>query len=548
MKSGQSFDGMIRTLMILVAMLLSITPADAKRVALVIANARYASVPALKNPPADAKLVAAALKRAGFDSIDLRPDLGKSALEAALRDFSRQAEGAEVALIYYAGHGIEVGGENYLIPTDAKLERDLDLEVESTRLETALRMGQGARLRIIILDACRNNPFLVSMQRSIRSRAVGRGLAAIEPEGDTLVVYSAKAGATASDGQGTNSPFAAALARRLVEPGLEIGLLFRAIRDDVLTETERTQEPFTYGSLSGTAFYFIPPGVAAKPVAVPSVAAKPTNPPLSGGIDDSLYWQGALRANTAVGYRDYLRQFPQGQYASLARENLTRFKNAGPAPGQMLGPVEGNFPFQFDNGQFPNLYRAFRYDGKPALLAGDFAPTIRRYEFTPNQAQRARLIKSVHDDAADTPAFAEHLREIFPTSDPHKIIRPFLTRHGLSVNNMVDASLVFLEAYRRASLPNYVEPSVTQIAAARRQLTAAIQADPSFREKTQASFQQETDSLLFGAIFLIGLEPELQKRGAEAVAKSRASKVAGSLRSFGMQVEQLKLTDAGYVK
>jgi uncharacterized caspase-like protein len=161
-----------------------------------------------------------------------------------------------VALFYYAGHGIEAGGQNYLIPTDAKLQRDRDLDIEATRLETVLQVVSSARMRLIILDACRNNPFEASMQRSIRTRAVSRGLAEIEPEGETLVVYAAKAGSTAADGDGANSPFATALATRLPQPGLEIGLLFRSVRDDVLAATGRTQEPFTYGSLSGQAFYF----------------------------------------------------------------------------------------------------------------------------------------------------------------------------------------------------------------------------------------------------------------------------------------------------
>jgi Caspase domain len=126
-----------------------------------------------------------------------------------------------------------------------------------------MQVVSSARMRLIILDACRNNPFEASMQRSIRTRAVSRGLAEVEPEGETMVVYAAKAGSTAADGDGANSPFATALARRLPQPGLEIGLLFRSVRDDVLAATGRTQEPFTYGSLSGQAFYFRAAGADA---------------------------------------------------------------------------------------------------------------------------------------------------------------------------------------------------------------------------------------------------------------------------------------------
>lgn len=240
---------MLGRVLLLLALLAGATPAEAKRVALIIANARYANAAPLTNPLADAKLIEASLRRAGFDDVQTRTNLGKASVEAELRAFGNRAEGADVALIYYAGHGIEAGGQNYLIPTDAKLQRDrdIDIDIEATRLETVVQMIGGARMRLIILDACRNNPFEASMQRSIRTRAVSRGLAEIEPEGETLVVYAAKAGSTAADGDGANSPFATALARRLPQPGLEIGLLFRSVRDDVLTATGRTQEPFTYG-------------------------------------------------------------------------------------------------------------------------------------------------------------------------------------------------------------------------------------------------------------------------------------------------------------
>jgi hypothetical protein len=266
--------------LILFALLAGATPAEAKRVALIIANAQYANVPALTNPVADAKLIEASLHRAGFDNVRTLTNLGKAAVEAELRAFGERAEGADVALVYYAGHGIEAGGENYLIPVDAKLQRDRDLDIEATRLETVLQVVSSARMRLVILDACRNNPFEVSMQRSIRTRAVSRGLAEIEPEGETLVVYSAKAGSTAADGDGANSPFATSLARRLPQPGLEIGLLFRAVRDDVLAATGRTQEPFTYGSLSGQAFYFRAAGTDANSTAATPQQQSP--PPVTG--------------------------------------------------------------------------------------------------------------------------------------------------------------------------------------------------------------------------------------------------------------------------
>jgi hypothetical protein len=280
---------MLGRVLLLFALLAGAMPADARRVALIIANGRYANAPQLTNPIADSKLIEASLRRAGFDDVQTRTNLGKAAVEAELRAFGNRAEGADVALFYYAGHGIEAGGQNYLIPTDAKLQRDRDLDIEATRLDTVMQVVSSARMRLIILDACRNNPFDASMQRSIRTRAVTRGLAVIEPEGETLVVYAAKAGSTAADGDGANSPFATALARRLPQPGLEIGLLFRSVRDDVLAATGRTQEPFTYGSLSGQAFYFRAAGAdantnATAPAPQPPVKVAPRAPDLSSRV------------------------------------------------------------------------------------------------------------------------------------------------------------------------------------------------------------------------------------------------------------------------
>ncbi|HEV7633231.1 MAG TPA: caspase family protein [Steroidobacteraceae bacterium] len=305
----------VASFLMLSTLALSATAAQARRVALVIGNGAYSAVERLANPPADANLVAQSLRKAGFTSVEVRRDLGKSALEKALRDFGKQADGAELALIYYAGHGIEVGGQNYLIPTDARLERDRDVDLEATRLDTLLTYSEGAKLRVVILDACRNNPFVNQLQRSIKTRSIGRGLAAVEPGGETLVVYAAKAGATAADGTGSNSPFAQALARRLPEPGIEINMVFRRVRDDVLQQTNRSQEPFSYGSLSGNEFYFVQ-GRATAAVA-PATAAT---------VNSELeYWHSATATNTEGAYRAYLKRYPNGEFADMANENLRRF-------------------------------------------------------------------------------------------------------------------------------------------------------------------------------------------------------------------------------
>lgn len=289
------------------------------RVALIIANGTYQGAPSLPNPVADGRLLAQSLKASGFQKITLLEDQDRVGMERALRAFADEAERADVAMIYYAGHGIEYNGENYLIPVDAKLATDRDLEIEAVKLSTLVHMAEGARrLRIIILDACRTPPS--GMARRASSRSMGRGLAPVEPQGDSLVVYSAKAGTTAADGSGRNSPFAAALSRRIVQPGREINILFRQVRDDVLKETGGVQEPFTYGSLSSEEFYFIAPpkGVAA-------------------AVDVETEAWGLCRDGRSKAACDgYLASYAGGRFAGLAK---TRLIDIGTAPAPSASSV-----------------------------------------------------------------------------------------------------------------------------------------------------------------------------------------------------------------
>ncbi len=227
------------------------------RIALLIGNAGYKKVAPLTNAKRDTKVLGEALRRIGFTVVTTQEDLSREQLIAVLRDFARKAESADWAVVYYAGHGLEIGGINYLIPVDAKLGSDRDVPLEAVELENALLAVEGARkLRLVILDACRDNPFSQTMKRSVASRSVGRGLAGVEPDGATLVAFAAKAGQVALDGSGANSPFATAIAKYIDTPGLEVNFLFRKVRDEVFSTTERQQEPFTYGSLPAEAFYF----------------------------------------------------------------------------------------------------------------------------------------------------------------------------------------------------------------------------------------------------------------------------------------------------
>jgi len=235
-----------------------------KRVALVIGNSAYKNVNRLKNPANDAAAIVAVFKAAGFDSVDLRQDLNVVEMRRALREFGNKTRDADVAVIYYAGHGIELDGTNYLIPIDATLETDTDVLDETFPLDRVLFAVESAKqLRLIILDACRDNPFAKTMKRTIGSRGIGRGLAKVEPSSpNTMIAFAAKAGSTASDGDGKNSPFALALVDHLTKPGLDLRKAFGFVRDDVLKATSNAQEPFVYGSLGGNDVTLVPAATA----------------------------------------------------------------------------------------------------------------------------------------------------------------------------------------------------------------------------------------------------------------------------------------------
>jgi uncharacterized caspase-like protein len=229
-----------------------------RRVALVIGNGSYRNAPLLDNPRRDAQAVAAAFRRLGFAEVVERYDLALRELSVELKRFGDVSAGADWAVVYFAGHGIEVGGANYLVPVDARLERSAHVEEEAYPLERVLSKVEPARqLRLVILDACRNNPFVPKMQTSGTTRAIGRGLSRVDPTGGVLVAYSARAGSLADDGDGPNSPFATAFLEHL-EQRLELRLFFGKVRDTVLARTRNEQEPFTYGSLPGVEFHFKP--------------------------------------------------------------------------------------------------------------------------------------------------------------------------------------------------------------------------------------------------------------------------------------------------
>ena len=329
---------MVRALLFLLVLAFAgaASSAPGERHALLIGNAAYSHVPSLGNPGNDAADLAARLEALGY-IVDLRRDLSRVELNAALRDFRRKSLGADHALIYFAGHGIEIDRSNYLIPTDAALKNDIDVEFEAVSLDRVVLAASGAtKLSLVILDACRDNPFLKAMTRSTATRSIGRGLAKVEPTGNTLVAFAAKEGTVASDGDGRNSPYAAALMETLGTPGIEINRVFRLVRDKVIAATGGQQEPFVYGSLSAEEIFLAPP-VQQREQPTTEPAPSPDVRPVSPSLD-LAFWNAIKDSRDPRDFEDYLRQFPSGTFRGLAQRRATQLAAAPAAPTETEDP------------------------------------------------------------------------------------------------------------------------------------------------------------------------------------------------------------------
>ncbi|MCK1384419.1 caspase family protein [Bradyrhizobium sp. 21] len=322
-------------LFILGALTLALEPTGAfadQRMALVMGNSAYQRAPKLSNSANDANLLAETFKKAGFTVVEARNDLSAQDMRRALRDFGAKARSADIAVIYYAGHGIEIDGNNYLVPVDAQLENDTDVYDETIGLDRVLVAIEPAkRLRLVILDACRDNPFSKNMKRTMASRAVARGLAKVEPSSpNTLVAFAAKAGLTALDGDGKNSPFATALAHHLATPGLDLRKAFGYVRDEVLQATTNKQEPFIYGSLGGD-------DVVLAPAAAPS--APPPAPVASTDMSASRDYEFSERVGSVEAWDLYIAAHPSGFYTDLAKVQRNKLAAVAARPASAPAPA-----------------------------------------------------------------------------------------------------------------------------------------------------------------------------------------------------------------
>ena len=296
-----------------------------RRVALVIGNANYDRGGVLWNTINDANAIAAVLSNAGFDVVDKRTNLGVVEFKRAVREFVDRSANADVAVVYYSGHGLEVGGGNYLIPVDAKLMSSLDVDDEAVSLDRLLDATHRVKkLSLIILDACRENPFHPVNGNVRVTHAASGGLAGVTPTvSDTLVAFAAKAGSVSYDGDGPNSPFTAALVKYIAEPGLDIRRALGKVRDEVLRETGNRQEPYVYGSLGGEDVALVP----AKPAAAATMAV----PPSSADLDEARDYRLAERGGSLEGWRAFLAAHPSGFFAPLARAQVEKMLPAATA-------------------------------------------------------------------------------------------------------------------------------------------------------------------------------------------------------------------------
>ena len=305
----------LRLCLLIVATFLSQVAWAETRVALVIGNSNYLNASPLPNPSNDARAVAAKLSAIGFD-VALHENLDGQAFRVALGEFSEKALNADLVLVFYAGHGIELNGQNYLIPVDARMKSEATAQFEAISLEQVLGpVREAGKLGLVMLDACRNNPFAATMQRSNGTRSVSRGLAPISVEGETgvLISFAAEAGKTADDGNGQHSPYTEALLGVLDQPGLEVGRMFRTVRAKVRETTGGVQVPVEQAQLPDEDIYLVA-GYAPAPTPGPAPASQPA--PLD---DPVLAYLTALQTGDRAAMENFIRRYPDHPRAADAR-------------------------------------------------------------------------------------------------------------------------------------------------------------------------------------------------------------------------------------
>ncbi len=312
---------MVRATVVLFLLALLPSAAQAeKRVALVIGNSAYKHAGELANPRNDATDMAAALKKMGFQVIE-GFDLDKASLDRKIRDFAAALSGADVGLFFYAGHGLQVAGQNYIVPVDAELTTAASLDFEMVRLDLVHRtMEREAQTNILFLDACRNNPLARNLARALgtRSTEVGRGLAPVESGSGTLISFSTQPGNVASDGSGRNSPFTGPLVKHITSSNDDLSAVLIAVRNDVMSETQRKQVPWEHSALTKRIYFNAP--VQAKTTAAAAPTASLSEAGQTWSVVKDSTNQSVLEA--------FVKQFGDTVYGALARARLEELRKS----------------------------------------------------------------------------------------------------------------------------------------------------------------------------------------------------------------------------
>ncbi|TGQ66167.1 hypothetical protein EN829_022940 [Mesorhizobium sp. M00.F.Ca.ET.186.01.1.1] len=313
---------------------------EAKRVALVIGNSKYIHAVTLPNPANDAHLIASTLRNAGFEVIE-GVDQDNAGMHSLISRFTEQSYDADLAVVFYAGHGMQVDGKNYLIPVDAELTSPAYLKTRTVQIDDFMAaLPPDPAIGVIILDACRDNPLARTLAAALpksRSTSLGTGLAPVEAKSDgvgtggLLIAYATDPGAIAFDGNGVDSPYSTALARHLTEPGVEIQSALTRVRGEVTETTQGRQRPWHNASLGREVFLGKPVAAAAPAPANPapdasnaaaaSAPAPVASDPPSWEVEQRL-WDEASKRNSVPFYEAYLDQFPNGRFATVARLNI----------------------------------------------------------------------------------------------------------------------------------------------------------------------------------------------------------------------------------
>jgi len=305
-----------------------------RRVALVIGNGHYRSTAPLQNPPNDARLVADTLKSLGFQLVNDQPllDADRTTMEQSIRAFGKRLRGGAVGVFYYAGHGVQVDGENYLVPVSANIEDPADIKYELIGVSYVLdeMRNAGNRLNIVVLDACRNNPFGA---RGLRSYT--RGLAVMQAPAGTIVSYATQPGNTATDGTGRNSPFASALTASMMKPGLGVFEMFNDVGLSVKRATGGQQQPWFDTSPIEGHFLFRPSSAAGpeEPSSAPTAQREAADPT----ADERAFWESVRDSKSSAELTAYVARYPHGIYTDIANARLEELKAGPSAAGSTAG-------------------------------------------------------------------------------------------------------------------------------------------------------------------------------------------------------------------